>query len=97
MSLMMIEYEGRMISTDEVLRLKNSKKEVIETPLITIKDEIKDEVIETPLIETQPVVIDEKVDELELAKQEYFNIFGKKPNPNVKLETLREKISQASI
>jgi hypothetical protein len=87
MSLMMIEYEGRMMSTEEVLRLKNSTKEVIETPLETIKEEVETkEVIETPIIETPLVVKEElvsEVDELELAKQEYFKIFGKKPNPNI--------------
>jgi len=92
MSLMMIMYEGRMMSTEEVLRIKNSKKSVIETPSEDIVEEVSDEIIETPQEENQEVVNDE----LEQAREEYKNLFGRKAHPETKLETLKEKIAKAS-
>jgi hypothetical protein len=75
MSMMMIMYEGRMMSTDEVLRIKNSKKTVIKTPsdesVKTPKEEIKEEIVEAPKEETQEVI----TDELEKARQDYKNLF----------------------
>jgi hypothetical protein len=69
----MFEYEGSMRTAEDILRIKNSKKEVIETPTIPEipKEEIKKEVIETPKEEAQAVV----TDELEKARADYKEIF----------------------
>ena len=84
-------YEGRMMSTDEVLRLKRLKdKPVIETPLEDIVEEVSDEVVETP---QEPEVVN---DEMETARLKYKELFWRKANPNTKLETLLDKIKQAS-
>lgn len=93
---MMVMFEGRMMSTDEVLSIRNSKNTVIETPsdksVKTPKEAIKEEIVESPKEETQKVV----ADELEEARLEYKIAFGRKPSPNTKLETIRNKLLEAN-
>lgn len=82
------------MSSEQILILKKGKKikkEVIETPSKTPKEEIKKEVIETPK-EVEEIV----TDELENARTEYQKLFGRKANPNTKLETLKSKIAEAN-
>lgn len=80
------------MSSEAILAAKNSKKKVIETPSVKPQEEIKKQVVETPKVETQEVV----ADELEEARAEYLKLFGRKANPNTKLETLLNKIAEAN-
>lgn len=89
---MMIEYEGRMMSTEDVLKAKNNTKKVIIKPKVTPKEEIKEEIIDIPKEEIKEVI----TNDLEKARIKYQEIFGRKPQPNAKLETLLDKITKAS-
>ena len=91
MSMQMFFYEGRYMSPEDILAVKNSDKKVIETPSDAPKVEIKKEVIDSPKVEKEV-----ELDELENARAEYEKIFNRKANPNTKLETLLNKVAEAN-
>lgn len=91
----MVMFQGRMMSTEEVIRIRNNTKAVIETTENTPKVEEQKEVIVSPKVEESEVITDD-IGELQTLQAEYKEIFGRKPNPSTKLETLKEKIAQAS-